>query len=240
MRVKPIFILPFVSVLLIACNSDDDKLDISEPYTVSFSESEQQFSAIFSDYPISTTEQNNEEFYQLEAAHKMLPSPFDTTKGWYLQGNNHSDDLLMAIKGAVTGLDAQTLYKVSLSATFTTSVPSNCFGIGGAPGESVYVKLGATTSEPINESDELAYHRLNVDIGSQSNSGTQGHAVGNIANGVDCMNEEEFKEKQFTTETTIDVMTDDLGRFWLIAGSDSGFEGLTYFYINNITANISR
>lgn len=240
MRIKSIFFLSSLSLGLLGCNSDDDNVEIDQPYVIDFNNSSNNFTAIFSDYPVSTSEQNNEEFYQLKGAYGTMPEPFLNDNAWFLQGNNHSDDLLMAIKGQIEGLERNTLYAISISVELTTSVPSNCFGIGGAPGESVYVKLAASTDEPVNEIVSEMYRLENFDIGNQSSSGTQGQSVGDIANGLDCMEQEQLIQKELTTMSPIDVTTDDEGKFWVLAGSDSGFEGLSYYYINKITLNISE
>lgn len=233
--------LSLVAIALTACNTDNEVrkpvLDISKPIVVDFERSKYGFTPIFSDYPVSTDDQNNEEFYELSAKYQKIE---DTEQNaWMLKGNNHSDDLFMGIKSYIYGLKADTSYKVTMSTTFTSSIPSNCFGIGGAPGESVYVKLAASSEEPKNETiDDM--HRLTIDIGNQSQSGTNGQTVGNVANGVDCMEQEQWKEIERKTETKIDVQTDSLGGFWMMVGTDSGFEGLTYYYINSLTLEIEE
>ena len=232
--------LPLAALTLAACNNDDYEapmLDISKPILINFEKSQYGFTPIFSDYPVSTDDQDNEEFYELSAKYEEMDGT--ETKAWMLRGNNHSDDLFMGVKSYIYGMKADTSYQVTLSTTFTSNIPSNCFGIGGAPGESVYVKLAASTEEPKNETiDDM--HRLNIDIGNQSQSGTNGQTVGNVANGVDCMEDEQWKEIERSTETKIDVQTDSLGGFWMMVGTDSGFEGLTYYYINSLTIKIEE
>jgi len=229
---------------LTGCNldsgaSEKKEIDISKPYVIDFNRSTHNFTAIFSDYPLSTNDQNNEAFYELSATYAYIPAPVIDLRGIRLTGNNHSDDLLMAIKGEIKGLEKDTLYRVAIETSLATSAPSNCFGIGGAPGESVYVKLGASTEEPKNTDDNGMY-RLNIDIGQQSTSGSHGETVGDIANGRDCEQTEQFIMKTLSTSRTFDVITDDKGRFWLIAATDSGFEGLSEIYFSKLTLNISK
>lgn len=233
--------LPLTALTLAACNSGDSyeapMLDISKPILIDFDNAQYGFTPLFSDYPVSTTEDNNEEFYELAAKYQEIEGT--DTMAWMLKGNNHSDDLFMGIKSYIYGMKANSSYKVTLSTTFTSSIPSNCFGIGGAPGESVYVKLAASTEQPKNEIID-GMHRLNIDIGNQSQSGINGQSVGNVANGIDCMEDEQLKEIERSTETQIDVQTDSLGGFWMMVGTDSGFEGLTYYYINSLTVKIEE
>ncbi len=44
-------------------------------------------------------------------------------------------------------------------------------GIGGSPGESVYVKAGATTEEPLIIEDSDGWLRMNIDKGNQAGEG---------------------------------------------------------------------
>ena len=63
----------------------------------------------------------------------------------FISGVNRSDDLFMFYKGQVGGLQGGTTYQVSFQVEFATIAPSGCIGVGGAPGENVYIKAGATT-----------------------------------------------------------------------------------------------
>lgn len=236
MKIRTIFAIISASLLSIACQSDNTTRDISQPITFDFNVSDQTFVSIFSDYPVG-----EETFYQLEAVYQDMPVPFADTKGWKLSGNNHSDDLFMAITGRIDNLESNRLYSVSLEVDFLSNSPQNCFGIGGAPGESVYIKLAASDSEPSNTIESEMY-RINIDMGNQSQSGTQGRTVGNINNGVDCEVENAFSyaSKTLKNETTIDVMSNNNGEIWVLAGADSGFEGLTTFYISKLTVTIHK
>ena len=64
-------------------------------------------------------------------------------------------------------------YRAMLEVEIITDVPTNCFGIGGSPGASVYVKAGVSDKEPGRSVDNLNHYRINLDIGNQSNSGNR-------------------------------------------------------------------
>lgn len=216
------------------CNSSNDGKSVD----INFAESDRNFTPIFSDYNVSTPDQNNEEFYQLSGTHETLPEPFESNKGWLLNGMNRSDDLFMSVKGYVNGFEADKQYDLTISVDFITNVSSDCVGIGGAPGESVYFKLGASTTEPKNViSDEIedGIYRLNIDKGNQISSGSNALNVGHIANGIDCEEPAAYQKKSLKTEQTLEVKTDEDGGFWVIAGTDSGFEGLTHYYIERLS-----
>ncbi|MAG75790.1 MAG: hypothetical protein CL811_03425 [Colwelliaceae bacterium] len=231
--------MSMLCLLATGCNSDnnDDKyIDISAPIEFNFAEQEHGFTAMFSDYP-----PGEETFYELVGEYADLPEEYGANKGWYLAGNNHSDDLIMAIKGSISGLRKNTLYSVSLDVEILTNTPSYCFGIGGAPGESVYVKLATATQEPANDVENEIY-RINTDIGFQAQSGSEGVVVGDIANGENCFEviESAYLEKQLSTELPIDVMSDDHGKIWLLAATDSGYEGITSIYITKLVVTITE
>lgn len=230
-----ILVTSLASSLLAAC-SDNDYKDITSPIEFDFTKDSYGFSVLFSDYP-----EGEEAFFQLEGKYTKLPEEFEGKNGWFLKGNNHSDDLLMAVRGSLSGLRDNTMYSVSIDIEFLTRAPSNCSGIGGAPGESVFVKLATAKEKPTNLIEDGMY-RINTDIGFQGQSGTEGVVVGDLANGQDCNNVSDFPylPKKLSTELPIDVMSNDYGEIWFLAATDSGFEGLSSLYITKLTATIKE
>ena len=85
--------------------------------------------------------------YELDSGYRPLPSGLEGN-GLYIQGHNRSDDLFMFFKRRIDGLKADATYAVSASLNLATNVPSNTFGIGGSPGESVYVKAAHLLLNP--------------------------------------------------------------------------------------------
>lgn len=235
MRTTQTFLAGLLAMGLYGCSDEDSYRDINEPITFDFSLQEYGFEGIFSDYP-----QGAEEFYQLSASYTDLPEPFNDKQGFRLFGSNHSDDLFMGITGRIDGLKPATLYQVQINATLITNVPSNCFGIGGAPGESVYVKAAAYHQPIKNTLDEQNMYRLDWDIGHQSQRGEQSQVVGDIANGIDCMEPESYQQKDYATAAPIQVITDDKGEVWLLLGTDSGFEGPTEFYVQSAMVTLTK
>src|SRR5688572_16762834 len=120
----------------------------------------------FADYPVG-----EEAFHELEFAHRALPPALGGGRsGLYLSGNNHSDDLFMFVKAPVDGLESATAYDVRLQVRIASKAPKGAVGIGGAPGESVVFKAGATAVEPVPVAVD-GTQRMNVDIGSQATGG---------------------------------------------------------------------
>ena len=153
-----------------------------------------------------------------------------------ISGNNHSDDLWMYHKGHVAGLEPNRRYTVRFEVEIATSVASGCVGVGGAPGEDVTVKAGASTIEPgavIIGGD----WRMNIDKGQQANGGENALAIGHVANTVPCGEPERWELKQLSSGgDSLEVETDRSGSVWLFVGTDSGFEATTSVYYTWIVA----
>lgn len=191
----------------------------------------------FADYP-----KGDESFYQLKSDAVNLPAPLQDLAGVYVSGSNHSDDLFMYVKKKFTGFDANTQYHIEFDLTFATNTPRDCFGVGGAPGEGVTVKAGASTQEPIALEDGSGYYRMNIDIGSQTNSGSDAIALGNIASSRECgsAGDDTYELKTLSHGmNSFDVYSNAEGEVWFLFGTDSGFEAITniYYYQGHIAVS---
>ena len=198
--------------------------------TFDFNQNDGGFTPIFSDYP---NEQGGEEFYELRSGHEEVPIA-EAGKGLFLSGNNHSDDLFMGYYKDLSGLVPETEYQFTVRFQLATNVENDMIGIGGAPGESVFVKCGVASKEPENSLDSLNHFCLNIDKGSQSTSGSDMIVVGNLAKEeINRPGEYEFNE----IETKVIARTDEAGTAYLVIGTDSGFEGVTSYYLDDISVS---
>lgn len=187
----------------------------------------------FADYPVG-----EETFYELKWGWTTLPYRLPgNEKGIVLSGNNHSDDLMMFIKRQITGLEPNKEYQVSFTVTIESNISSGQTGIGGSPGESVYFKAGASTKEPVKK-NESGFYRLNIDIGSQGAEGANGVVIGDLANPSVDPDNPVYMPKEMNTSRSIKTTADEQGKLWVLVGSDSGFEGLSAYYIANIKIDI--
>ena len=198
--------------------------------TFDFNQNDGGFTPIFSDYP---NEQGGEEFCELRSGHEEVPIA-EAGKGLFLSGNNHSDDLFMGYYKDLSGLVPETEYQFTVRFQLATNVENDMIGIGGAPGESVFVKCGVASKEPENSLDSLNHFCLNIDKGSQSTSGSDMIVVGNLAKEeINRPGEYEFNE----IETKVIARTDEAGTAYLVIGTDSGFEGVTSYYLDDISVS---
>jgi hypothetical protein len=220
---------------LVGCTSDT--VETPRPgLDFDFSDGAQGWAAEFADYP-----PGDAAFYELASGYRRLPAPLNTRSGLFISGNNHSDDLFMYLKRQVTGFEANTNYQVSFIVEFATDVPTGCGGVGGSPGESVFVKAGASTVEPTSHLDQLGWLRMNIDKGNQSQGGVNALVIGNVANSTLCeQNIRRYEIKQLRSPRALLVTTDGAGSAWLFVGTDSGFEAVTSLYYTRITAEFSK
>ena len=202
---------------------------------IDFSGGAQEWMAGFADYP-----SGQEAFYELRAGIEFLPAPLDTRKrGFLLSGNNHSDDLLAYMFHEINGLAPETSCALRCEIEFATDAPRDAFGIGGAPGESVFLKVGAINRTPTASLDEGGMLRLNADLGNQANGGREGVVLGNAANSRPAAEPRQYELKTLGNSNPLPARTDASGRLWLIVAFDSGFEGSTTLYVTRIGCHIS-
>ena len=185
----------------------------------------------------------------LEAGIRPLPSKLGIEgTGYYLQGMNRADDLFMFLKrrlGTDDGMVPGQEYRIKFTIIFASNAPSGAAGIGGSPGESVFLKAGASTVEPeVYLDSDIGYYLMNVDKGSgNGDSGNAASVIGHIANGlpVDGIDMENppyvSLKRQHEHEYTATASPD--GELWLLVGTDSGFEGLTGIYYQSIAVTLN-
>ena len=225
--------LSLVGAFVGGCSGHPTEPTEALTFTYDFDHGPQGFIAGFADYPPADAAS-----YELRSGHRALPPPLGPRSALFISGVNRSDDLFMFFKGPVGGLSPDTSYGVSISVEVTTDTPAGCVGVGGAPGESVWIKAGATAVEPLPVRDG-AYLRMNVDIGSQSASGAQAVVLGNIANSRSCEQPRQWEIKAFESRSTAPISIPSDGRAWLLFGADSGFEDRTQIYFTRATASFT-
>ena len=196
-----------------------------------FSSGDQGFTSGFADLPADY----DPEFYNLVAHHRNLPAELGVGKGLFISGINHSDDLWMFWKKKLTGLQPSTEYQVVLDIEMASNVAPGLVGVGGAPGESVYVKAGASQAEPLVAPDSEGQLRLTVDKGNQSTSGSAAAVLGNVAKEKDDSDQYAILHRNNRSIQQSATTSAD-GSLWIFFGTDSGFESTTALYYTHAAA----
>jgi hypothetical protein len=134
----------------------------------------------------------------------------------------------------VDGLEPNTRYDLRFKVTFGTNAQDNCMGIGGSPGNSVWIKVGATRVEPISVNDGAGFLLPNIDKGNQASGGSDAIIAGDFANSQECSPTDTvttyLKKTLVTEKGAYSTTTDDKGNLWILLSTDSGFEGTTTIY----------
>ncbi|HAE42755.1 MAG TPA: hypothetical protein DCG34_07520 [Clostridiales bacterium] len=222
---------------VVGCSPDSNtggKFD----FEFDFTETDQGWQVDYTDYPVNY----DPDIYELENGHMELPEELGRPgKGIMVQGHNRSDDIFMYLRKELTGLKPNTTYSIIIEVEFATDAPAGAFGIGGPPGEALFVKVGASTEEPLPIVGDIAgepNYSLNVDKGSQSEGGENAIVVGDGAK----LENDEFEVYEFkilnNESQPLEIKTDDDGNLWVFVGTDSGFEGKTVLYYTNIKINL--
>jgi len=207
--------------------------------TFEFDEGPQGWVEGFADYPAD----GDLAIYEFEADWRPLPENLEGN-ALYISGHNRSDDLWMHWARPIRDLEPNTDYAVSISVELASSVPEGLFGIGGSPGESVFIKAGASTNEPTTVIDDQGWWRLTADKGNQADGGDDAVVIGTPANpNLDPETADGTTFELMTLDTTglnLTAATDESGTLWVFVGTDSGFEGATTLYYNTIDVQVGR
>jgi hypothetical protein len=219
-------------VSLNACRIENDHIFNA---SFNFNSGVQDWIGGFSDYPAGS-----ESMYELSTGWSRLPVPLDTAVyAFKMSGNNHSDDLFMYMKYEVAeGLWPNRTYLITFEIDFASLAPTNAAGIGGAPGESVTLKVGALQTQPLSFTDSNGYILMNIDKGNQSTPGEDMIAIGHV--GVSDTTTVYSMIHRSSKSQPVAATTDSNGALWIIIGVDSGFEGVTTLYFTNIHVVFNR
>lgn len=213
------------------CQNDDlAPTDSSVLVNSDFKTSTDNWTADFTDY--STAQDSIMEF---AFTHAALPKPLDESKkALMISGHNRSDDMFMFVRRKITGLRPNTTYRLKFDVELASQYADNSVGIGGSPGSSVYLKAGATASEPkkVKKDD---FYEISIDKGNQATGGKDAVVLGHVGAGADV---KEYKLIRRTNTEPFVAKTNESGELWVIVGTDSGFEGKTTLYYNQIKVTV--
>jgi hypothetical protein len=228
----------FIVIFLIGSVSSFGTQRILNEFT--FSNSDHGWVGEFADYPVG-----GESFFELSWGWENLPVEISVlgtnlAKGLFLTGNNHSDDLFMFAKRQIEGLRPNTFYDLTYSIVIECNVPSGIsVGIGGSPGKNVYFKVGASIDEPqkiaLND-----YYLLNVDKGNQCNSGRNALVIGDLESPALDPYDSRYFPKQLSHKIPLRMQSDSQGCLWIFLGTDSGFEGISKFYVAQVSLQLDE
>ncbi len=231
-----LFLVVLLTCLLGCDMSDNEGGILVFTHSFDFSQDQGGWEVDFTDFPASGYDSAS---YELMYAYTDRPANLGANlKSIMISGNNHSDDLFMFMKRKITGLSPNTDYNIVFDVELASNAPKGSFGIGGAPGESVFLKAGATAMEPkrVIEGGQFA---LNVDKGNQSATGETTVLLGDIAVDFETKVYTLIKRTNASSNVPFITKSNSKGELWLLVGTDSGFEGVTTLYYTRVNVVFS-
>ncbi|WP_031525617.1 hypothetical protein [Dyadobacter crusticola] len=220
------------TLMMSACN--DNGLNAITTVDSNFETGPEGWTAEFSDYSTKT----DTSILDFAAGVMSLPTGLDSSqRAFMIQSTNRSDDVFMYLKKKVIGLIPGQSYDVTFDVNLGTNAASGSFGVGGSPASSVYIKAGASGTEPITTLKDTEYE-FNLDKGQQSEGGKDVVLLGDVANGKDKV--EYVLIDRSNAGKPLVVKANAKGEIWLFIGTDSGYEGTTRLYYNRIRATLQE
>jgi hypothetical protein len=178
---------------------------------------------------------------QFESGLRPVPPNVGGT-GYHLAGDNPADDVALYVWRKVENLDPNANYRIETRAEFATNNPADCFGVGGAPGESVVFKAGASDLEPALVLNAENLMVLNLDKANQNESGEDLKVIGHLASSqAGTCDATLYARKMLDRDGAgPTVRSDASGALWLVLTTDSGFEARTELYLLNARIELTR
>jgi len=230
------FFLMVFAVLLVGCSA---KYEQTYRFNYTFDEDQEGWVTGFADLPADY----DPDLFELDSGWSELPSGLEGS-AIYLSGHNRSDDLFMYLQQHITKLKPETTYQVDFSIDLASNTPEGLMGIGGSPGENVYIKAGAVNREPELVTDDIDWLRLNLDKGNQATAGEDMVNLGTAANpniDLGTFTGEEYALMNLNNQAMPFTVTSDKdGGIWVLVGSDSGFEGATTLYYDALEIQLTE
>jgi hypothetical protein len=234
----------FLLCTVASCSMDEKDIGLQLVTRVyDFNESSHEWQAGFCDLPATSYDSA---FYELQSGYVSAVIDGEERKALMLSGNNHSDDLFMYSKKKITGLDPDSQYTLTFEVQLASNALESGVGVGGAPGESVFLKVGASSNEPRRVIDDDGNYILNIDKGNQSLDGEDMIVIGDISVPAETEGYATISRSNSPSAGTqaydkpLIVKTNSKGELWLIVGTDSGYEGITTLYYTSISVVLSR
>ena len=214
--------------LLSGCGGSTSEPSIGTDINYSFAQNTDGWDVGSSDYSTLTKPTD------VEQVHAVVPIP-GASKALYMGATNLSDDLLLYTTRKITGLIPNAKYRGSFTVAFASDAPAGCAGVGGSPGESVWLIGAVSGTKPENRQTNEDF-RLNISRGNQSTAGDSSDVIGTIGvSGIPCTGDN--RQAAFKTlgpSKWIPFTTDDTGSAWILIGLDSGFESYSRIWLQSV------
>ncbi len=236
-----------------SCSDDEDT--INEPIgdegvelTYDFDSGDEGWNAALADFPI-----DEEDLYAFDV--EQTTSPVDDEDGALrLSASNPNDVLFMYASKQISGLEPLTQYQVSYTidvvssvtidttgtVTDTTGIVNDTTDVGDVDeglftslNDTLVIKAGATSEEPVTQANQNNFLELiGIDIGDPGVDGVDLVVIGSFPADT---TEVGFTDQTVSNTSPISVSTNEDGDLWLLIGTEtSGTETEVYFNSINV------
>jgi hypothetical protein len=240
MNVRNSVVFVFFLFVAAGCGLDADSNRISiSSVSFDFNEGEHDWRHGFSDFPAGPGDSVR---FELKYAYTEKPANLESGRSIMLSGNNQNGDLFMFLKKKLTGLQPDAEYTITLKIEFASNAKPGITTADGSPGEDVFVKVGATETEPKSVIENGKFV-MNIDKGERSENGEDMIQIGNIASrNADTDGYSLVALNNSTANNSnvpLVVRSNSKGELWLVIGTDSEFRGTTTLYYTRIDVFLS-
>lgn len=264
MKTIALIISGVLAMSLYSCNNDEDTIndpvgDEGVELTYDFESGDEGWNAALAEYPV-----DEEDLYEFEV--EQTTSPVDDEEGsLLLSASNPNGNLFMYASKQISGLEPSTQYQVSYSLNVTSSVVVDTTGfVNDTTGvdtdttgmdtdttdvdvdnnglftnlnDTVVIKAGAVSEEPVTEANQDNFLKLiGIGIGEPGFDGADLVVIGSFAADTTDVG---FTEQTVSTTSPITVITNEDGDLWLLVGTET-FGSQTDIYLNSINVVIER
>ena len=191
-----------------------------------FNEAQHNWEAGFADYPANAQDSSQ---FELKYAYT---DPIDSKlakRSLMLSGKNVNKDLFMYLKKKVDGLKPDTYYTLTIS----VELASDLNDVLQASGGSVFLKAGASNSEP-KSVVEAGKYIMNIDKGNQESAGADMVLLGDILAENSNTAYSLITRTNTMSNSRYVVKTNSQGELWLIVGTDSSLGGTTKVFYTRV------
>ncbi len=195
-----------------------------------FNEGNPGWVAGFADFPANS---KDSAAFELRFEYTQVESKL-SKRSMMLSGKNLNQDLFMYIKRKVGNLKPNTDYTITFNVELTSDLQLLEFSKGG----SVFLKAGATHSEPkgMIEGDRYV---MNIDKGDQAGSGEDMVTLGNILEDGTGTAYALINRSNTMANSRYTARTNSNGELWFIIGTDSDVSGTTKVFYTRIKVILS-
>lgn len=228
---------------LTACDKENDKLNAITIVESQFETTVENWSSDFAQYSdalFTGTKKDSltKAYLQISMERTQLPIALDSTKyGLRSQSYNPKDSLFMFIKKKISGFIPGRNYKVVFDINLGTTYFEKSADSLGSPSNSVYLKAGASPSEPLKTLVN-GYYNFSLNKGKLSQDGTEMVVLGNVSNGSD---KQIYRlVPRSNGNNPVMVKAGEQGQIWLCVGYESNYKGISVLYYDKIKATITE